>query len=158
MRTLALLAATAGVTLALAPTAFAAQDPIPIGPNQYFQGQVKGLHASAEIDVVCPGPVTPNRQGHPVAGQNVQVVLGASSTTAGYTGSLGRSVVADFSPAISSGLPQRLTFTSYYAPQEIPTSYWLPCFGTVKVPFVPQPTGPTAITDYVVVTYVNIAV
>jgi len=160
MRKLALLAAVVGGTLALAPTAYAdpVQDPLPIGPNQFFQGQVKGLHSGATIYVVCPGPATPGQVGHPVSGQPVQVVQGIATTSGGYTGSLGRSVVADFSPPISSTTPERLTFSSYYAPQNLPTTFLLPCSGTVKIPFVPLPTSPTAVTDYVAVTYVNIAV
>jgi hypothetical protein len=160
-----LATATAVVSCAVALASPAAaqdppvQDPVPIRPNQFFQGQVKGVHAGAEVFVVCPGPTSPGRLGHPVAGQPVEVVLGPSPTAAGgYTGSLGTSVVAAFGPASSVGAPQRLTFTSAYAPQDIPTTFWLPCDGTQKVPFTPQPTSTTAITDYVTVTYVNIAV
>ncbi len=156
---LAAASAAVGCTIALAPPSSAAvQDPIPIGPNQFFQGQVKGLHSGAEILVVCPGPASPGELGHPVAGQPVQAVTRPSTTPGGYTGSLGRSIVASFGPAASSTTPQRLTFTSFYAPQSIPTSFWLPCDGTALIPFTPEPTSPTAVTDYVKVTFVNIAV
>jgi hypothetical protein len=110
------------------------------------------------IYVVCPGPVWPGRLGHPVAGQPVQAVLGPATTPGGYTGSLGRSVVASFGPAAGTGTPQSLTFTSFFAPQDIPTTFLLPCGGgDAVIPFTPQPTSPTAITDQVSVTYVNIA-
>jgi hypothetical protein len=160
----ALAAATAvvGCALALAPAASAAvqdpiQDPIPIGPNQSFQGNINGLHSGATIYVVCPGPIWPGRLGHPVSGQPVKTVLNSSTAAGGYTGSLGRSIVASFGPATTS-TPQTLTFTSHYAPQDIPTTFLLPCDGTALVPFAPRPTSPTAVTDHVKVTFVNIAV
>lgn len=153
---LAAAAVVVGSVMSLAPAA-SAQDPVVIGPNEYFQGQVKGVHSGAVIYVVCPGPVTPGQLGHPVSGQAVQVVLGSSAAVGGYTGSLGKSVVASFGPATTSA-PQALTFTSYYAPQNIPTTWWLPCGGNAVIPFTPQPTSPTAVTDHVGVTYVNIAV
>jgi hypothetical protein len=153
---LAAIATAIGCAVAFAPAA-SAQDPIPIGPGQFFQGQVKGLHSGAVIYVVCPGPVTPGELGHPVSGQPVQVVPGSASTIGGYTGSLGTSVVASFGPSTTTA-PQALTFTSYYALQDIPTTFWLPCGGTGVIPFTPQPTSPTAVTDHVSVTYENIAV
>jgi hypothetical protein len=152
---LAAIATAIGCALALAPAA-SAQDPIPIGPGQFFQGQVKGLHSGAVIYVVCPGPITAGELGHPVSGQPVQVVPGSSSAVGGYTGSLGTSVVALFGPSTTA--QQVLTFTSYYAPQDIPTTFWLPCGGTGVIPFAAEPTSPTAVTDHVDVTYENIAV
>ncbi len=156
MRLLAALVVSPVAVAALAPAAYA-QDPLPIRPGQYFQGVVKGVQADAQVEVVCPGPIYPGRLGHPVAGQEVEVVPGSSSTAAGYTGSLGTSVVSAWG-GTSSGAAQLMTFSSYYAPQDIPTGFWLPCGGSVKVPFSPQPTSPTAVTDYVTVTFVNIAV
>lgn len=153
---LAAAAVVVGSIVSLAPAA-SAQDPVPIGPNQYFQGQVKGLHSGAVIYVVCPGPATPGQLGHPVSGQSVDVVLNSATTPGGYTGSLGKSVVASFGPTSSSAV-QTLTFTSYYAPQNIPTTFWLPCGGSAVIPFAPQPTSPTAVTDHVSVTFENIAV
>jgi hypothetical protein len=154
--TLTAAAAIVGCTVALAPAA-SAQNPIPIGPNQFFQGQVKGLHSGATIYVVCPGPSYPGQLGHPASGQSVQVVPGSAAAVGGYTGDIGNSVVASFGPNTTSA-PQALTFTSYNVPQDIPSTFWLPCGGNAVIPFTPEPTSPTAVTDHVSVTFVNIAV
>jgi hypothetical protein len=47
---------------------------------------------------------------------------------------------------------------AYGVKAEIPTGIELPCYGTGKVAFVPQPTSPTARTAYVTVTYESIGV
>lgn len=152
---LAAAAVVVGSVMSLAPAA-SAQAAAVIGPNQYFQGQVKGVHSGAVIYVVCPGPIGPGTVGHPASGQAVQVVPGSASATGGYTGGAGTSVVASFGSA--SGTLQDLTFTSYNAPQDIPTTWWLPCGGNADIPFAPQPASPTAVTDHGSVTYMSIAV
>jgi hypothetical protein len=157
------LAAAAVVALgaALVPAATAAadpvQDPLPITPNTYFAGLVNGKAADAVITVVCPGPVTANSVGHPVSGQTAEVrsVLPPSTTPLGYTGGLGREIVAGFTSASSA--TQALVFTSYFAPAKIPTTWLLPCGGTGVMTFVPQPTSPTARSYSLTVTFLNIA-
>ena len=138
-------------------SAAAAVDPAPIGPNQFFTGQVNGASVDAVIQVVCAGPVTAGETGHPVSGQSVDVMPGASSSSAagaGYTGSAGDHVVVDFGAA-STTTP--VTLSSYVVRAAIPTALDLPCSGTGKVDFVPAPTSATAQTATVSVTYENIA-
>ena len=133
-------------------TAATAQN-VPIGPNQFFIGQVTGSHANAVIHMVCPGPSSPGQTGHPASGQNVSVTQ-SSATTDGFTGSLANSIVVSFtSPATA----QVITLKYYDAPAAIPTSFVLPCAGTGKVSYNPNPTSPTAKPDVVTVTFINIA-
>ncbi|MDI5968370.1 hypothetical protein POF50_003230 [Streptomyces sp. SL13] len=138
------------------PSAAATVDPAPIGANQFFNGQVNGASASAVIRVVCPVPATVGETGHPIAGQTVDVVPGASSTSAvvGYTGSAGTHVNVEFGTA-SANAP--VTLSSYAVQAAIPTTLNLPCSGTGKVAFVPSPTSTTAQTATVAVTYADIA-
>jgi len=144
-------ALTALAALFLAAGSAAAEQRI--GPNQQFAGVVNGSAANATIFVVCPGPVVPGQTGHPVAGQGVQVVL---NTGGGFTGSAANSIVASFGP--SSTTAQALVFKEYGVPQDIPTTFFLPCGGTGTAFFAPQPTSPTARSATVRVTFVNIAV
>lgn len=150
-------AATVALGAALVPAATAAaQDPLPITPNTSFTGLVNGKTADAVITVVCPGPVTPTSVGHPISGQTAEVrSILPPPTPAGYTGSLGREIVAGFDSASSA--QQALAFTSYFAPAKIPTTWLLPCGGTGVMTFVPQPTSPTARSYTVKVTFLNIA-
>lgn len=138
------------------PAAAAAVDPAPIGPNQFFTGQVNSVSVNAVIRVVCPGPVTPGETGHPISGQSVDVVPGASTSPAGsgYTGSAGTSVEVDFGSA-STATP--VTLSSYAVKAAIPTGLALPCSGSGTVEFVPAPTSTTAQTATVAVTYADIA-
>ncbi len=56
-----LIAAAFGVALTV-PAAAAArqQDPVPIGPNEYFSGYINGHPpGKAVIKVICPGRPTP---------------------------------------------------------------------------------------------------
>ncbi len=141
---------------AVAPAA-AATDPGPIGPGQYFTGQVNGVSEKAVIQVVCAGPVSGTSTGHPVAKQTVDVVAAPSSSSAdiGYTGDAADHVLVDFGNTTTS---TALTLQSYEAKAEIPTALNLPCSGTGKVAFVPAPTSNTARSSTIVVTYENIAV
>lgn len=138
------------------PSAAAAVDPAPIGPNQFFSGQVNGASDNAVIQVVCPGPATAGETGHPLSGQSVDVVPGASSSSpgVGYTGSAADQVVVDFG-VTSTEAP--VTLSSYAVQAAIPTTLDLPCSGAGKVDFVPDPTSSTAQTATVSVTYANIA-
>ena len=138
------------------PSAAATVDPAPIGPNQFFTGQVNGASDSAVIKVICPGPVTAGETGHPISGQTVDVLPGTSSspTGVGYTGSAADHVVVDFGPT-STTTP--VTLSSYAVQAAIPTTLDLPCSGAGKVNFVPAPASSTAQTATVAVTYGNIA-
>jgi hypothetical protein len=157
-----LAAAAVLLALAVAPAASAAaspvQDPVPIGPNEYFTGLVNhhppGL---APIYVVCPGPVIIGRTGHPLAGQPVEVEPGVSATTTdlGYTGSAGRSITAALATPVSAIILG--SFGSYFAPQNIPTGISVPCSGSGMVVFIPSPGSPTARAATLTVTFVNIA-
>jgi hypothetical protein len=154
--TIAAALALAGAA-ALPTTASAAVDPGPIGPHQFFIGQVNGAAANPVIRVVCPGPATPGQTGHPVSGQTVDVLPAASPTSSevGYTGESADHVVVGFGTAVS-GTPISLSWYAVAAP--IPTTLYLPCSGTGKVTFTPAPTSSTAHPATVTVTYQNIAV
>ena len=143
----AMLATLAAVTL----TATSAAAEQRIGPDQQFAGVVNGSAADATVYVVCPGPVFPGRTGPPVAGQGVQVV---QNTGSGFTGSAADSIVATFGTATNT---QSLVFKEYGVPQDIPTTFSLPCGGTGTAVFTPRPTSSTARSFTVRVTFVNIA-
>jgi len=83
-----------------------------------------------------------------MAGQTLDVIEGPYG---GYTGSLGKSVVATFreDPSVST------TFTHYRSTQPIPTSLNLPCGGSGLVVFSPEPSSPTATAATVTVNYVG---
>lgn len=139
-------------------TAAAAVDPAPIGPHQWFSGQVNGVTANAVITVGCVGPVLPGQTGHPVSGQSVSVVPapGAVTSNDGYTGEAADHVVVDFGAPASTG---SATVLQYYGVKAaVPTSIELPCYGSGKVVFVPAPTSSTARTATVPVTYRSIGV
>jgi hypothetical protein len=138
------------------PSAGAAVDPAPIGPNQFFTGQVNGVSANAVIKVVCPGPVTSGETGHPISGQTVDVMPGASSASpgTGFTGSAADHVVVDFGATSTAAA---VTLSSYAVQAAIPVTLDLPCSGAGKVNFVPAPSSSTAQSATVSVTYANIA-
>lgn len=141
--------ATAMFTGATAATA----QVVPIGPNQFFIGQVNGTHTNAVIYMICPGPSFPGQTGNPESGQNVSVTQ-SSTTTSGFTGTLANSIVVSFtSPVTTEGI----TLKYYDTAAAIPTSLVLPCAGTGQVTYNPEPTSPTARPDVVAVTFINIA-
>ena len=154
------LCAAAAISLAGATAhaaASPAQDPVPIGPGQYFTATINGASTNPVIKVVCPGPVTLGETGHPVSGQYVEVQLapGPTTTQIGYTGTAADSINVLFNtPASTAGVK----LTAYYVPVAIPTSLELPCGGTGPVEFAPTPTSTTAKTLTLTVTYENIAV
>lgn len=160
-----IFAATAMFVLAPAAVAAASpvQDPIPIGPNQFFSGLVNGstgLAAPAEIMTDCFGPIQPGQTGHPLPGQTVEVELASapvSTGDVGYTGSA-RSITAYLAwPYPTATTPPELvaTFGSYYVPQPIPVTLTVPCAGTGAVSFVPTPDSNTGRTATVRVTFVG---
>ncbi|SRR6266849_5705785 len=152
----AFMTAALGVTLAAAASAapIPVQDPVPIGPNEYFSGFINGHPpGQAVITVICPGPAT---TGHPAGNQTIEVKTAqpTSTTDLGFTGSAGKRITAALSP--SSTTTVLATFTSYFVPKKIPTSITVPCSGTGKVVFAPSPTSSTAKSAALTVTFLNI--
>ncbi len=91
-----LIAATMGVTLAATAAAapIPVQDPVPIGPNEYFSGFINNHPpGKAVIKVICPGPGT---TGHPAASQQIEVKTAQPTSTfdIGFTGSAGKKITA----------------------------------------------------------------
>ena len=120
----------------------------PIMPHQQFGGLVNGNRANATVRMACFGPIRPGQTGHPMANQSLEVIQGPYG---GYTGSLGKSVVARFREDPSVGVQ----FTHYGVVQPIPTSLDLPCGGQGLVVFSPEPSSPTAKAATVTVNYVG---
>jgi hypothetical protein len=152
--------ALGAVVLALAavPAAAAAthpvQDPIPIGPNEYFTGLINNHPpGNAIIEVTC---TVGAKTGHPVAGQPVEVETTLSTATSdlGYTGSAGTSIVASLSSTTS--VIVFADFTSFYVKTDIPTDITVPCSGTGTAAFTPSPGSSTAITATLPITFANI--
>ncbi|MFI1091230.1 hypothetical protein [Streptomyces sp. NPDC020917] len=145
----------AAVGVMAAPSAGAEGLPTPIGPHQYFAGQVNGVSTGAVIKVGCFGPVTATSTGHPLAGQTVAVQLEADATGKddGYTGESADHVAVEFESLPTSGAVLQLH--QYGVTAEIPTALSLPCEGSGTVLFVPGPTSGTARSAAVAVTYVN---
>lgn len=141
-----LAALAAGVLLAAGTaTTAVAQDPLPVGPNLYFNGLVNGSTTNAPIQVGCFGPITPGETGHPLAGQYVEAdTTIPSSTTTGYTGTAAHSLQVTLTSATGSSIATIGTLSAFYLRLPIPTTLSLPCTGTAQVRFTPQPTSPTA--------------
>ena len=148
------------VTLSLFAGAGGASAATPISkilPDQQFVGLINGTNngtgQNVTVKMACFGPVRPGQTGHPFGGQPVEVAKAEVIATFGYTGSLGTSIVANF-PS-TGATPQRLPFTDYGAPQNIPTTWFFPCYGSGTVVFSPQPTSPTAKSFTVTVNFVG---
>jgi len=150
-----LIAVAMGLSLAATASAsVGTQDPVPIGPNQYFRGFINNNPpGAAVITVICPGPVN---TGHPAAGQKIEVRTAQPTSTfdIGFTGSAGRKITAALAPAASTTI--LASFTSFFAPKNIPTSITVPCSGKGKVVFRPSPTSSTAKSAVLPVTFLNI--
>ena len=158
-RTRATAVAALGLAAALVPAASAsAQDPVPVGPNQYFSATVNGASSNAVVKVVCPGPIGPNSTGHPISGQTVEVyeLLPPTASNVGFTGSAAHQIDAGFVSPSAANAP--IVMSAYFVQYQIPTTYNLPCSGQGVVAFVPQPTSGTARNAYVTVTFLNIGV
>jgi hypothetical protein len=147
-----LIAAAMGLSLAATASAAARQqDPVPIGPNEFFRGFINNHPpGKAVITVICPGPVN---TGHPAAGQKIEVKTAQSTSTfdTGFTGSAGKKITAALAPAATTTI--LASFTSYFVPKNIPTSITVPCSGTGKVVFRPSPTSSTAKSAVLPVTF-----
>jgi hypothetical protein len=148
--------------LAVSPAAAAAAvfDPVAIGPDQDFLGQVNGSSADAVIQIGCFGPVTPGETGHPLAGQStdVELVNPASATPVrpGFTGDASEIEAVLTWPSPTSTLPVVLgTFSDYFVKDPISTSLNLPCYGSGTVTFVPLNGGPTAVSWREIVSFVG---
>ncbi|MEY9871576.1 hypothetical protein ABH931_001049 [Streptacidiphilus sp. MAP12-33] len=155
LRTLSALGIAAGLALVAAPAAHAdgVVDPAPIGPNQFFTGQVNGTGTDGAIQMACFGPLTPGETGHPLSGQTVDVLPAPAAGTAdvGYTGSAATHIEVGFGAA-STTTPVTLGF--YAVRAAIPTTLVLPCAGTGTVVFTPAPGSPTARPATLAVRYV----
>ena len=152
-----LIAAALGITLAATASAAARQqDPVPIGPNEYFSGYINNHPpGKAVIKVVCPGPA--QKTGHPAGNQHVEVktVSPTSTFDVGYTGSAGNTITAALAPAASTnGLA---SFKDFFLPKLISTKIVVPCSGTGTVVFAPSPGSSTAKSATLPVTFENIA-
>lgn len=149
---LAVAPAASAATAATAAT-HPAQDPIPIGPNQYFKGILNGHPpGTAMLFVSCgPGAAT----GHPVAGQKLWVkeIPPPTSTSGdvGYTGSKGKGVTATLgTPTLTAVLAH---FTGYLVKVNFPTALTVPCSGKGSISFAPAPTSATAHTAKLTITF-----
>jgi hypothetical protein len=123
-----------------------------IGPNQFFRGLVNGktgVRQPVIVRMACFGAIKPGQQGHPMAGQTLEVIPASgpadSARDVGFTGPFGNEVGAFFgalppSPSSSSG--GAVIFGHYGVIKPIPTSELLPCAGSGTIPFVPIPVLP----------------
>ncbi len=152
---IAVAAATITAVTAAPAAADAIIDPAPIGPHQYFFGEVNGQAGHATIKMGCFGPIYRGQHGHPLAGQTVKVLLAPVSTISdlGFTGSAARAIDVRFPTPTVPKVPVVLRDDGMTAP--IPVSLILPCVGSGKVAFVPDPTSPTSHTATVTVFFVG---
>jgi hypothetical protein len=138
-----LMAAAAGAVVvvgasAASAAAAAVHDPVPIGPHQHFTGYVDGSNVGpVSISVVC----STTAKGNPAPSQPVEVQPASAEPPFADVGYTGHAHIIDASLQTASGaVPIHLaTFTSYYAPQDIPTGITVPCSGSGKVIFTPTP-------------------
>ncbi len=152
---IAAAAATITAVTAAPASADAIIDPAPIGPHQYFYGEVNNQAGQATIRMGCFGPNYPGQTGHPLAGQTVKALPAPVPTTSdiGFTGSAAHAIDVRFPTPTVANDPVVLHDYAVTAP--IPTSLILPCYGSGKVAFVPDPTSPTARTATVTVSFVG---
>jgi hypothetical protein len=150
--------------VALGGTANAVIDPAPIGPNSFFTGDVNGASQNGIIKTGCAGPVQPGQKGHPVGGQFVAVIPGASSSanvSVGFTGSVGNEVTVYLETPTSAspiGIALIGTLRDYVVHLTIPTGIFVPCNGPADVVFVPGPPSATAKSAVVHVSLISIGV
>lgn len=157
-RRLCFIAAASAILIAASALPAAADgivDPAPIGPNNYFVGQVNNTASPAVIHMACYGPVVIGQTGHPVAGQTVKAlpVAPPTSSIAGFTGTAANSIAVTFGATSSANTPVMLHDWAVSA--LIPATLVLPCYGTGQVTFTPLPTSPTARPATVTVTFVG---
>ena len=155
--TLAAAACAAATTQAIPAAASAAQDPLPIEPDQYFSGYVNN-HPPGQAVILtnCFGPIRPGETGNPLPNQPVEVkpvVVVTGTTDVGYTGSAANSINAILgTPAVAVVIA---AFTGYYEIRYIPTTIRVPCSGSGEVIFAPSPGSATARPAMLAVTFVG---
>jgi hypothetical protein len=147
--------AAAAAALAVFPGAAAAapvtgpgpvNDPVVIGPDESFVGDVNGAISNGTIQMGCFGPVRPGEMGHPLAGQSTEVQLNNLIAATGFTGNADQiEAVLTFPQPTPVALPIVLgTFNYYYVKDPISTGLLLPCYGSGEVKFIPVNGGPLA--------------
>lgn len=144
-RLMSLAAAVGAGAIAACPgTALArpVQDPLPIGPNQFFVGLVNGTSSNAVIQMACFGPVHPGQMGHPFAGQTVEVQRNLEGP--GFTGKAHRIAATLSSPEATNVSVTLGRFSSYFVAAPISTALRLPCYGSGNVAFRPVGGGSKA--------------
>ncbi|HEX4063798.1 MAG TPA: hypothetical protein VHY58_22525 [Streptosporangiaceae bacterium] len=150
---LGLAAAPAASAATASAAAQAAQDPIAIGPNQYFKGIFNGHPPGPAIIFVACGQG--GTTGHPVAGQKIWVkeipTPVSTSKDTGFTGSKGTGITASLASATSTFLSAH--FSAYGVKVKIPVSVTLPCSGSGAIAFAPIPKSKTAHTAVLNVTF-----
>jgi hypothetical protein len=155
---LAVALSALGVAPALPAAAGPVTDPAPIGPGQWFSGEVNGVSVgTAIIKVACPTPVTSLTRGHPVAGQTVAVEPRISQPVLeneGFTGTAATHVVVDFGLP-SAGSAAAVTLSDWAVQAAVPTGLSVPCSGTGTVSFTPVPTSVSARAATVSVQWVS---
>jgi hypothetical protein len=146
--TLAMLVTGATTVAAASPAAASTK----IGPNQFFSGLVNGKRGRLRpvtIHMACFGAIKPGQEGHPMAGQTVEVIPASGpadvAEDVGFTGPKGNEVGAFFgalppSPPSTSG--GAVIFGYYGVMKAIPTTELLPCAGAGTISFVPLPVLP----------------
>jgi len=152
---IAVSAATITAVTAAPASADAVIGPAPIGPHQYFFGEVNGQAGHATIKMGCFGPIYRGQHGHPLPGQTVKVSPAPTPRTSdlGFTGSTAQAIDVRFPTPTVAKVPVVLGDYAVTAP--IPVSLILPCAGWGRVAFVPDPTSPTAHTATVTVSFVG---
>jgi len=152
---IAVSAATITAVTAAPASADAVIGPAPIGPHQYFFGEVNGQAGHATIKMGCFGPIYRGQHGHPLPGQTVKVSPAPTPRTSdlGFTGSAAHAIDVRFPTATVAKVP--VVVHDYAVTAPIPVSLILPCAGSGKVAFVPDPTSPTARTATVTVSFVG---
>ncbi|MBB5868161.1 hypothetical protein F4553_001540 [Allocatelliglobosispora scoriae] len=137
--------------IAAAPAAAAT----PVGPNQYFAGNVNGSYASSPIRVACPS-TSPTATGHPLPNQYVYASLAPTTPTLdiGYTGAAATSLVVTlrFSNSTSGNVYTVGSLAAYDTRLAIPTALTLPCSGSGLAYFTPRAASSTSRADTVAVT------
>jgi hypothetical protein len=132
-----------GAALAMAT---AAQAATPIGPDQYFVGDVNGSSTTATIQMGCFGPVVAGETGHPLAGQYVyvsQIFPPVTTNNVGYTGAA-KAVTVSLVTATGSAAGATVgVLTTYDTKLPIPITLTLPCYGSGTAVFAPTPASTT---------------
>jgi hypothetical protein len=158
---------TTGVAAMLAGPAVAQPTVQPVGPKQYFAGQVNGNTGSSVLSVVgCPTPTATgaasNADGHPLPGQTVDVIrfvvpppVAVGSDFLGYTGRAHK-ISADLEVSLENP-PLAYLFhiadlSAYNVSATISPFINLPCDATYSMLFTPVNGGKNAMTSTVSLT------